>query len=852
MGKTVLVGKVHPASRDLVAKVGFVVALLLIGMGVVAKDQAGEAPPRVHVVSSRDSAEASADIIRQLERLSVDASAPAPTDRDQVRAVVVLLSPHGLGDAVWRSSVEALRAERLVPVRVGAVADEDVPQFLRDLNWVFYRPDDPNFVAQLFTGINTDASRFRDSRDTRALAERWESAGRSPDYLLERRREVNQRISIAAASADGSDPLIPREQAVQLVGTYRDRRRFFRETLIEGDDALPGWLARVVATGLAALRGTFDKLFVKEGTTPVAFLAASRRNASRRARVRVWRASYRTMIAALAVAAVVFTGSAVQQAIRKSTNAVSFAIGDTAETNRPDVAAIKAGASLIDSGTHVGDDGRFRIAVDALSRHWPLGYLSAAGSGISSASFLQDGSIQAIDFGGTIWRWNISAGSRTSTATGLQGVRGADTSPDGALTVASDGGSIAVVGRGAAPVSITGLGGIVRMKLAPAHDRLLVQAGDALYTIDGVGTRAGSPKKLGDWDTVMDVARTTDGHAVALAERKGQLQIVQDDGTVVSVGPAPEGVSDGSLAPDGRSFALDVAGTVWTGSGGTVASSGIAIPGVEVAMAMTSDGLVLVSDRTRGAWVADPRLGIDLGTICGGGTQTTQFDIDGEGARVLCLQSGLVSVDSLLDVRPAATGVQFPNPARAVVSDGEVRSLSLIDGIIRLDRADGVSFAFDAAGQSLVAGFTRPKGIADVDFFGTGALIEASGLPTTVAVNATGSTFAVGFVDGRLIEVDVDASGHMAPVGSWQLPDHVSVSEIAWSADGGTISATTSSGTTWKRPSCSGCWGARTLTEHIVQRAWFCYDKADIDQLGDTARKEFRLRDCESRWGDAQ
>jgi len=248
----------------------------------VARDQAAEARPRVHLVGSRDTAEASDDIIRGLERLGLDASAPAPTRPGQVRAVVVLLSAHGLEDPAWLRSVEGLRAERLVPVRVGDLADQDVPQFLRDLNWVFYRPDDPGFLAQLFSGVNTDASRFRDSRDTRALAERWESAGRSPDFLLESRREIKRRIGSAAASADGSDPLIPKEQAVQLAGTFRDRRRFFHETLVDGDDAHPGWVAGPVATALALRPGAIDKLFVTQGTTTVAFLAASRRHATQR------------------------------------------------------------------------------------------------------------------------------------------------------------------------------------------------------------------------------------------------------------------------------------------------------------------------------------------------------------------------------------------------------------------------------------------------------------------------------------------------------------------------------------------------------------------------------------------
>lgn len=806
--------------------------------------------PRVHIVYTRDTAAAATDIIRGLDQLGVDGSAPVPTTTDEVRAVVVLLSAHALHDPEWVSRVESLRAERLVPVSVGDLVDSDVPQFLRELNWVFYRPDDVDFLAKLFTGINTDASRFRDNRDTRALAERWEGSDRNPDLLLDSLREVQRRIRIAAVDAESSDPLIPREQIVQLVGSLRDRFRFLygpiSETTSEGK--LPQWIAWPITLWLAMFPGVVDRLFIENATTPVAFLAASRRHAVQLLRRRMRRVSIRSVLAALTVLVVVATVIVVQQAVKKSNNALAFSIGDIAINGRSDISAIKAAASLVDSEIYSGNDGRFRIVTNALSQHWTNGYLAADGAALVSAVFLADGSIRGVDFDGRIWTWNATLDSRSWIETGASGTFYFDASPDGRLAVVGDETVITVVKDSSIIGTIEGLGVISGFRLAPANDRLLVFAGDSLWSIDNIGSASQRPRNLGNWASVIDMTQTSNGGVAALVAQDGLIEIVSDDGTVVDVGRVPLSLKGGALARDGRSFALNVSGTIWTSTTGPITSSGIPIPGVQIAMAMTSDGLVLVADRTAGSWVADPKLGIRLGTICDGMPGTASFVVD-SGGRILCITAN-VTVDSLADLRPAGISTPIPAPTLTVTSRGKVSSLSLVDGLIVLERNDGHVFSFDAAGLSFAPNFTQPAEIAHADFFATGALIEARSLPTTVAVNADGNTFAVGFVDGRLIEVDINSLGHLAPVGSWQLPDHEAVRAIEWS-NSDTLIATTARGTQWERASCAGCWSNGTFVDRIAERAWFCYPAEDIEALGDTPRRAFHLRDCESHWGDA-
>ncbi|MDZ7929318.1 hypothetical protein [Rhodococcus sp. NPDC076796] len=808
-------------------------------------EQENHVAPRVHIVDSASTADASDDIIRGLYRLGVDASVPVPTGENQVLAVVVLLSAGALADPTWLHRVEALRSERLVPVKVSDILDSEIPIFLRELNWVFYQPNDPAFLAHLFTGINTDASRFRNARDTRALAERWEIADRDPDLLIESLSEARRRIHAASLSADGADPMLPPHQAHQLAANFQHRFRAFSELLRVGNRKVPSCLVPLLAMWLAWFRARLDHELIDGATTPVAFLAASRRHAARVTRRRRWRLTYRAVLAGVTAVAVISTVLSVQQAIKRSTNAVAFAIGDSAATSRPDLAAIKAGASLVDSGEYPGSDGRFRIAINALSENWALGYLPLDVAVVSAARFLADGSISAVDYDGAIWNWNTSEETRSKNSANLQRVTGGDISAAGGLAVITDGVDISVVDAEGVR-ALPGPEGVGMLRLAPADDRALVQSGNGLYVVDRIASESPGLKHLGEWDSVIDIVQTEGGHATALAERGGNLELVHDDGSIVESGRAPDQIDVGALSSDGTKFSLAVDGTIWTSADGGVFPSGLLIPGVVKSMRTTDDGLVLISDRTRGSWAAHPGLGIVLGPVCGGIVAMNEFAVDEEGGRVLCLGGAGMMMESLSSLRPTAVAASIPEPVQTVSSNGRLTSLSLVDGFIRIDRADGTSFAFDSAGLSFGPDFTRPPAIADVDFFATGALIEADSRPTTVAMNSNGDTFAIGFVGGHVIEVDVDEDGFMAPVGSWILPDHASVVAISWSPDSASISATTDSGTMWNRPSCSGCWASRTVVEHIADRAWMCYHRGDIEQLGDTVRSAFRLRDCET------
>lgn len=803
-----------------------------------------DARPLVHVVDSVDSSDAANDIIRGLDRLGVDASSPPPPATGLVRAVVVLLSAKAVHDPVWLRRVEQLRAERLVPVRVGDFEDGDVPDYLRELNWTFYRADDPEFLARLFTGINTDSARFRDERDTRALAERWEAEDRSPDFLIESRREVRRRVRLAAQSSHGGDPLIPPEQAVQLAGTFRQRREFLRDTF-DDDDTVPRWVGGIVALWFALVRGLLDRALAEEAETPVAFLAASRAHATKVLRRRVVRTIIRTVLATATVTAIVATVLIVQDAVKRSTNAVAFTIGDVAQSGRPDLAAFKAGSSLLESPPEFSNDGRLRIAIEALSEHWQTGYVSVGGGyAIAATVPLEDGGILAVSYDGTLWQWGADLGAPASAPPPIPDAIAMDADPSGTTVVVTDGATIGVVLERGSPTTFTAPDGTTAVRLAPAVDHILVAARGALWVAD----LSGRTTQLGAWHEVIATAQTLDGRAVGLVRDGQELALVRDDGKMTALGSVPGSISAGSIAADGQSVAVVVDGTIWTSVDGAIASSGILTPGIVVAIAVTRNGLVIVSDRTRGVWIADPALGVPLGRICTGLGAAVSLFVARDDDQVMCLTASILSLDSIAELRPVALDATAPEPTTEVTSDGQVKRLAIVgDGLLRLDRADGTDFLTDSGGVSLDKNFVAPLDVDEVDFFATGAGVGAVGTPVTVAITDDGGTYAVGFSDGRLIEVDISSTGSIALVSTRQLPDHAAVMSISWSVDEREVTAITSSGTIWTLPSCAGCWGERLLFERIAERAWLCYAEADLAAMGDTVRNAFRLSSCESR-----
>lgn len=148
-------------------------------------------------------------------------------------AVVVLLSrdvPAGL-DAI------AERAVRLVPVRVGDIAEAQIPEALRALNWVPWTPMSVDLALDaIYRACLTDLDTFFEEQSLEARAAGWSNAGRSNADLVRTRKELRQLTLVAERSAQ----LSPQAQEFVLQSRTATRAA-----------TLTAWLRRFVVAGLS-------------------------------------------------------------------------------------------------------------------------------------------------------------------------------------------------------------------------------------------------------------------------------------------------------------------------------------------------------------------------------------------------------------------------------------------------------------------------------------------------------------------------------------------------------------------------------------------------------------------------
>ena len=167
----------------------------------------------------------------------------------------------------------------------------------------------------------------------------------------------------------------------------------------------------------------------------------------------------------------------------------------------------------------------------------------------------------------------------------------------------------------------------------------------------------------------------------------------------------------------------------------------------------------------------------------------------------------------------------------------------IVDNYLLLGWADGRSQALDVLGQQLVPGYAIPASVNDAEQL-PGDLLLDNSAPTTLALNAEGTTLAIGFSDGGVVEVDFAANERGIVVSHSVMADHMPISSLAWISDETDLLIGTSAGMQWTRASCAGCALHEKFGSVIRGRVWVCYVAADIADMGSIARREFDLKDC--------
>jgi hypothetical protein len=143
--------------------------------------------------------------------------------------IVFIISPAAIKSerCAWEVDCAAKFGKRLIPIRLipikgDPVAEADVPERLRRLNYVFFREGQSSLkpIAELATALRQDVEWIREHTRLTEIAVRWEArrqAGAAADDLLLRGDDLKEVAAWAARRKENaperrrcSDPTLPR------------------------------------------------------------------------------------------------------------------------------------------------------------------------------------------------------------------------------------------------------------------------------------------------------------------------------------------------------------------------------------------------------------------------------------------------------------------------------------------------------------------------------------------------------------------------------------------------------------------------------------------------------------------
>src|SRR6266851_1388962 len=132
------------------------------------------------------------------------ASAGSATSAD---GVVVLISGGAVNDSSWMAAAGSLSSDRVIPVRLGPVNADLVPQALRVPTWIDWAPDS---LGQVLAGLLSAPSRRAVSRQLTHAAQAGSRARGDDRLLIGDYRRARQMQDILAELA--ADPMARPEE----------------------------------------------------------------------------------------------------------------------------------------------------------------------------------------------------------------------------------------------------------------------------------------------------------------------------------------------------------------------------------------------------------------------------------------------------------------------------------------------------------------------------------------------------------------------------------------------------------------------------------------------------------------
>ena len=133
----------------------------------------------------------------------------------QADVVVAIMSDSALADQTWRSAVNSRTTDRIIPVAVESVDDEQVPEVLRPINWIHWKGDAAS-VGQLLAARSYSPKRYRIASQLSAEARAWSESGREPSRLVADAARLRELKSYLGDTEQGS-LLAPDEATLDFV-----------------------------------------------------------------------------------------------------------------------------------------------------------------------------------------------------------------------------------------------------------------------------------------------------------------------------------------------------------------------------------------------------------------------------------------------------------------------------------------------------------------------------------------------------------------------------------------------------------------------------------------------------------
>lgn len=560
---------------------------------------------------------------------------------------VVVLLPN-VSDRLQRVTDVARSGKRVVPVAVGAVDPESVPEDVSRLNWLSWRNDDPASSLDQLAGLCTGSvEEYRALEVLQARAEGWQAGGQRADDLPTSRKDLKKAVA-TVDQCDDVPQTVSEYVSAMFLATRKANRRRVRTVL----------MAAVVTV-----------LFVFASIN----VAQHIQNANQRKAL-----SYIAM---------------------SDSSMAPFAPGNAVQVVAYGYLTAKTGSTV--------DDHTKEQLVELLSQRWPSSryFNTSTNKAVNGSVLADDGRLLWADGGGDVW----IADSKTADSKTLASSVFAHFSDNPLYFIgANDDWSIVAVIDSQNTLIASRDSQIVRddvpgaTNVAVTESTVYAWSPDTVWILD-----AGTGHVVASHPGAVSTVGEVDGRIVAFVQDEAEFTLVDcrtgDIVDTVSNALGDGEVNNAAMNASGHVVFEGADGQLWAWTDIGLFPTGLGLIGRTTALALTSRDEVLYSTISQGNQFYDLANSQRNLPVCGM-LSTTSFVLAPSEGEVICVYGGGDhQVWSLDEARPVAVvdnSTEQPKTSDRS-SDGRLATSLDENGVLGLV-ADGQSADVDLRGSAML------------------------------------------------------------------------------------------------------------------------------------------------------